>query len=161
MSISPSSDRPGEQALASRSHYWARCRHPVGNSVATTWQAFLAGHSGIDRITRFDTADFDVKIAGEVKDFSLGSVVASKEARHLDLGTQYGLIATQEALTDAALSIDDGNAEQVGIIFGSARWRPRPATPPAAGPPRARLQTGSARCSCPISWPTQPAACWP
>jgi beta-ketoacyl-acyl-carrier-protein synthase II len=93
---------------------------PIGKSVADTWQAFLAGHSGIDRITRFDTNDFDVKIAGEVKDFSLGGVVASKEARHLDLGTQYGLVATREALTDAALKIDDGNAEQVGIIFGSA-----------------------------------------
>src|SRR5262249_40002212 len=71
-------------------------------------------------ITHFDPTEYDIRIAGEVKDFSLGNVISAKEVRHLDLSTQYGLAATQEALRDAELTIDEGNGHQVGIIFGAA-----------------------------------------
>jgi 3-oxoacyl-[acyl-carrier-protein] synthase II len=93
---------------------------PVGNSVAETWASFLAGRSGIEQISRFDISAFDVKIAGEVKEFSTAGILGSKEARHLDLFSQYAVVATREALEDAALQITPANCDQIGVVYGSA-----------------------------------------
>jgi beta-ketoacyl-acyl-carrier-protein synthase II len=93
---------------------------PVGNSVAETWQAFLAGRSGIGLITHFDPAEYDVKIAGEVKDFSPNGLISAKDARHMDQGAQFAVVAAHEALLDARLEINRENADRVGVVFGSA-----------------------------------------
>jgi 3-oxoacyl-[acyl-carrier-protein] synthase II len=91
---------------------------PVGNDVASTWRAALAGESGIDFIRAFDAGEFQVKIAGEVKDFDPTSVASPKEARKLDRYVLLSLAAAREAKGDAAL--DGFDPTRVGIVFGSA-----------------------------------------
>jgi beta-ketoacyl-acyl-carrier-protein synthase II len=93
---------------------------PIGNSAPETWHGMLEGRSGIGPITRFDASDYAVRIAGEVKNFSIEAVASPKEARHLDLHSQYALVAAREALADAGLEIGPANADRTGIIFGSA-----------------------------------------
>jgi 3-oxoacyl-[acyl-carrier-protein] synthase II len=93
---------------------------PLGNSAPETWRGMCAGRSGIGPISHFDATDYVVRIAGEVKNFSLEGVISRKEARHLDLHSQYALLAAREALDDARLEIGPANADRTGIIFGSA-----------------------------------------
>jgi beta-ketoacyl-acyl-carrier-protein synthase II len=91
---------------------------PIGNDVASTWRAALAGESGIDFIRAFDASEFPVKIAGEVKDFDPTSVASPKEARKLDRYVLLSLGAAHEAMADAGLNGFDPT--RVGIVFGSA-----------------------------------------
>ena len=99
------------------------CISPVGNTVADAWANILAGQSGIDLITKFDTTDFSCKIAGEVKGFNLESYMSAKEARSMDTFIHYGIAAAQEAVTDAGLAIgealDDEDAARIGVVIGS------------------------------------------
>src|ERR671934_872125 len=92
---------------------------PVGNDVASTWDALVHGQSGIACATLVDTSDLDVKIAGEVKDFDPTQFLDRKEARRMDRFLQFGLVAAQEAMRDAELRITAEDAEQVGVIVGS------------------------------------------
>ncbi len=92
---------------------------PVGNSVEQAWQNILAGRSGIDRITRFDVSTFPVKIAGEVKDFDIGSYLSPKEARRMDTFIHYGMAAGIQAIKDAGLEAHPANAERIGVAIGS------------------------------------------
>jgi len=91
---------------------------PVGNDVDSTWRAALAGESGVDFIRAFDASEFDVKIAGEVKDFDPTSVASPKEARKLDRYVLFSLAAAREAMGHAGLNGFDPT--RVGIVFGSA-----------------------------------------
>ncbi len=93
---------------------------PVGNSVLETWSNLLAGCSGIDTLTLFDTSAFGVKIGGEVKHFKPEELIPSKELRHMDRSAKFALVATKEALADAALDIAAECPERVGVIFGTA-----------------------------------------
>ena len=99
------------------------CISPVGNTVAEAWSNILAGQSGIDLITKFDTTDFSCKIAGEVKDFKLESYMSAKEARTMDTFIHYGIAAAQEAVTDAGLAtgagLDEELATRIGVVIGS------------------------------------------
>ncbi len=92
---------------------------PIGNDVATTWEAMLAGTSGIDFIRGFDASDYPVKIGAEIKDFDPSDLVPPKELRKTARYTQFALAAAREAVADARL---DGayEPERVGIVFGSA-----------------------------------------
>ena len=92
---------------------------PVGSTARETWDAAVAGRSGIDFIRSFDATGYPVRIAAEVKDFDPASVVPVKEARRLDRYTLLGLAAAREAVDDAGL---DGTYDEmrVGILFGSA-----------------------------------------
>lgn len=91
---------------------------PIGNDVASTWQAMLSGVSGAGLITRFDTTGFKCKIACEVKNFNPLDYFDRKEAKKLDLFSQYGLVAADEAIRDA--SIDETiDKLRVGVIWGS------------------------------------------
>ena len=92
---------------------------PVGSTARQTWDAFVEGQSGIGRISLFDATEFDVRIAGEVKDFNHEGVISPKEARHMDRSVQLALVATREAVTDAGLEIDEAEAPNVGVIYGS------------------------------------------
>ncbi len=92
---------------------------PVGNNIDDFWNALIEGKSGIDVITQFDTTDFPVKIAGEVKDFDITEFMDKKEARRLDRFTHFAVAASKIALSDADLTIDDSNAERIGVYIGS------------------------------------------
>src|SRR3979409_249781 len=70
---------------------------PVGNSVPETWSNLLAGCSGIDTLTLFDTSAFSVKIGGEVKNFKPEVHIPSKELRHMDRSAKFALVATKTA----------------------------------------------------------------
>ncbi len=89
---------------------------PVGNDVATFWRNISAGVSGIGYITHFDTADYKVKIAAEVKDFDITPYVDKMAAKRLDLFSQYAIAAAQQAMDDSALVCDP---ERLGVYFGS------------------------------------------
>jgi 3-oxoacyl-[acyl-carrier-protein] synthase II len=91
---------------------------PVGNDVASTWDAILGGRSGIDFIQSFDASEFPVRIAAEVKDFDPTTVASLKDARKLDRNVLLALAAAKEAMGDAGLNGFD--PARVGIVFGSA-----------------------------------------
>lgn len=91
---------------------------PLGTGVEKTWENICAGVSGIDLITRFDTNDFLVKIAAEVKDFDAEAFFEKKAAKHLDLFVQYGLAAARMAVEDSGVVIDESNCDRVGVITG-------------------------------------------
>ena len=92
---------------------------PLGNDARTTWDAAVAGKSGIDWITAFDAGDLPVRIAAEVKGFEPRvDVVSPKEARRLDRNVLLAVSAGKEALDDAGLNGFD--PYRVGIVLGSA-----------------------------------------
>ncbi|HET9494268.1 MAG TPA: beta-ketoacyl-ACP synthase II [Chloroflexia bacterium] len=92
---------------------------PVGNNVPDIWKALLSGESGVAPISLFDTSDFAIKIAGEVKGFDPEQYIDPKEARHMDRSVQFALAATQQALADARLEIPEELADRVGIYLGT------------------------------------------
>jgi 3-oxoacyl-[acyl-carrier-protein] synthase II len=91
---------------------------PLGNDARATWDAALAGRSGIDWIRSFDASDFPVRVAAEVKDFDGSTVVPPKEARRLERNVLLAVAAAREAVADAALGEFD--PARVGIVLGSA-----------------------------------------
>ncbi|MCK5226821.1 MAG: beta-ketoacyl-[acyl-carrier-protein] synthase II, partial [Desulfobulbaceae bacterium] len=91
---------------------------PLATGTEKTWKALCEGKSGIAPITRFDTSDFSVKIAAEVKDFQSDDFLDKKVAKHLELFAQYAVAAAGMALDDADFSVNDSNAENVGVITG-------------------------------------------
>jgi len=93
---------------------------PLGIGLDTVWAHICRGTSGIGAISRFDTADFPVKIAGEVQGFVPENYLDKRELRRTDRFVQFALAASQEAIQDAALSITDANAPRVGVYIGTA-----------------------------------------
>jgi 3-oxoacyl-[acyl-carrier-protein] synthase II len=93
---------------------------PLGNSAAATWDGFVAGRSGIRRISNFDPSPFAVQIGGEIRDFDPLDWVDRKDARRMDRNTQFAVAAARQAVEDARLRIDATNAESVGVVIGSA-----------------------------------------
>ncbi|HZW67448.1 MAG TPA: beta-ketoacyl-ACP synthase II [Pseudogracilibacillus sp.] len=91
---------------------------PLGNDAKTTWDNVVAGKSGIGHITRVDKDQFPVKVAAEIKDFDPSDYIDRKEARRMDLFTQYAVVAAKMAVEDANLTIDDSNADRVGVWIG-------------------------------------------
>jgi 3-oxoacyl-[acyl-carrier-protein] synthase II len=93
---------------------------PLGLSVDETWQALLAGKSGIDRITRFDPSELRTTFAAEVRNFDPTNYMKRKEARRLDTYIQYAMAATQEAIKDAAFDTETiEDRTRVGVVVGS------------------------------------------
>ena len=76
---------------------------PLGNNAAAFWEGIKEGKNGIGPITHFDTTDFKVKLAAEVKDFSLGDWMEKKEERRMDRFCQMGMAAAIEAYQDSGL----------------------------------------------------------
>src|ERR671930_2215822 len=91
---------------------------PLGNDARSTWQAAVAGKSGIDWIRAFDASDQPVRIAAEVKDFDPAQVASPKEVRKLERNVLLSLGAAQEAMGDAGLNGFD--PMRVGVVFGTA-----------------------------------------
>jgi 3-oxoacyl-[acyl-carrier-protein] synthase II len=93
---------------------------PVGNDVATTWRALLAGCSGAAPITRFDARDFPVRFAAEVKQFDPLAYMDRKEVRRSDPYVQYAMAAAVQAMTDSGLrDSKDFNPDRCAVIVGS------------------------------------------
>ncbi|MED5490601.1 beta-ketoacyl-ACP synthase II [Halopseudomonas pachastrellae] len=92
---------------------------PLGNTVESSWQAALAGKSGIGPIDHMDVSAFSTRIGGSVRDFEVELYMAAKEARKLDLFIQYGLAACIQAIKDSGLEITDQNRDRIGVVMGS------------------------------------------
>lgn len=93
---------------------------PLGNNIADTWTAVRAGECGIDRITLFDTSDYAVKIAAEVKNFNLSDFgVDRKEARKMSRFTQFAVAAAVQAVSDAGFTKESIAACKSGIVMGN------------------------------------------
>jgi 3-oxoacyl-[acyl-carrier-protein] synthase II len=91
----------------------------VGNDVDASWSALLEGRSGAGPITRFDAAAFDSRIAAEVKGFDPGVFMEKKEARRMDLYSQYAVAASEMAIRDSGLDLEKEDRERIGVIIGS------------------------------------------
>ena len=92
---------------------------PLGNNVEDFWKGIKEGKCGIDQITKFDTTNFKVKIAGEVKEYNPEDYFERREAKRLDLFSQYAMISAREAWKDSNLDKEKENMERVGVIIGS------------------------------------------
>src|SRR5256712_13746443 len=92
---------------------------PLGIGTKESWQAAIAGKSGVGPITRFDAKELPSRIAGEVKGFDPAQFMDKKEARRNDLFIQFGLAATELALKDPGLPTDKPLGERSGVIVGS------------------------------------------
>jgi 3-oxoacyl-[acyl-carrier-protein] synthase II len=92
---------------------------PVGNNVEETWENLKAGHSGIDYITRFETADLGVRFAGEVKNFDADNLFGRREARRLDRYTHFAMEACRQAIESSKLLANGTDRGRVGVMIGS------------------------------------------
>ena len=92
---------------------------PIGNNVETFWNNVKAGKVGIGEITRFDTSDFKVKLAAEVKDFNAKEYMDFKAAKRMELFSQYAVVASKEAVKDAGIDMEQEDPFRVGVIVGS------------------------------------------
>lgn len=92
---------------------------PVGNTVESTWNALLAGQSGISLIDHFDTTAYATRFAGLVKNFNSEDFISRKDARKMDAFIQYGIAAGMQAMQDAGLDINEANASRIGAAIGS------------------------------------------
>jgi 3-oxoacyl-[acyl-carrier-protein] synthase II len=93
---------------------------PLGIGTDTTWEALLAGKSGVGRITRFDPTGYPSQIDAEVRDFDPAPFYPdAKEIKKGDTFIQYAMAATHFAMTDSGLEVGEANANRVGVIIGS------------------------------------------
>lgn len=93
--------------------------NPLGNNVETTWDNVKKGVCGIDEITRIDTTNHAVKLAGEVKNLDVTAVIDKKDARRMDRYAQYAVVAADEAFKQSGLDMEKEDAERCGVIFSS------------------------------------------
>ncbi|MDO6657591.1 beta-ketoacyl-ACP synthase II [Anaerobacillus sp. 1_MG-2023] len=92
---------------------------PLGNSVDETWTNIVNGVSGINPLTRLDKDQFAAKVSGEALEFDPENFMDRKDVRKMDRFTQFAVAASQMAVEDAGLKINDENAERVGVWIGS------------------------------------------
>ena len=92
---------------------------PIGNDVESYWQGLVAGKSGSDFITKFDASKFRTKFAAEVKGFSPELYMDKKEARKIDVFSQYALAVAEQAIQDSGLNVETINKNRAGVIWGS------------------------------------------
>lgn len=92
---------------------------PLGIGTRETWEGLMAGRSGVGAISRFDTAGYETRIAGELSGFDPERWVEKKEVKKMDLFILYALAASQMAMDDSGLEIDDELADRVGVVIGS------------------------------------------
>ena len=91
---------------------------PVGNTVPEFWNNLLNGVSGAGPITHFDASKFKTQFACEVKNFNPNDFIDRKEARKMDLYTQYAVVAAKEAVADSGLDVDTEDLNKIGVILG-------------------------------------------
>lgn len=91
----------------------------IGTGVKKFWDGIRESRSGVDLVTSFDVSDLPVKIAGEVRDFDVESILSKKEARHLDRFVHFALQASQEAVDDCGLDLETTPRDRIGCIWAS------------------------------------------
>ncbi|WP_096189403.1 beta-ketoacyl-ACP synthase II [Evansella halocellulosilytica] len=92
---------------------------PLANDLQSTWERLVNGESGIDKVTKFEEGQFPTDVAAEVKEFDPGSFMDPKDARKMDRFTQFAVASSLMAVKDANLTIDDSNADRIGVWIGS------------------------------------------
>ncbi|MCL0057700.1 beta-ketoacyl-ACP synthase II [Dehalococcoidales bacterium] len=92
---------------------------PLGLNAAITWEALIAGKSGIDYITLFDAEPFETKFAGEVKGFEPTDYINRKDARRMDRFAQLAVVASLQAVEQAGIQINSTNEDNIAIVVGS------------------------------------------
>ena len=91
---------------------------PLGNSAEETWKNMLEGVSGAGPITHFDASKFKTQFACEVKNFNVSDYIDRKEARKMDLYTQYAIASAKMAIEDCGLNLETANKNRIGVIYG-------------------------------------------
>ena len=91
---------------------------PVGNNVTETWENLVNGVSGAGPLTHFDASKFKTQFACEVKNFKVNEHLDRKEARKMDLYTQYAIVAAKEAIEDSAMDLEKVDKNKIGVIYG-------------------------------------------
>jgi 3-oxoacyl-[acyl-carrier-protein] synthase II len=92
---------------------------PLGADVVSTWQAIMAGKSGVALIDHFDASDLSCRICSRVKNFDVLPYMSEKEARKRDYFIQYGMAAAMQAIQDSGLQVTEDNAYRIGLAIGS------------------------------------------
>ncbi len=92
---------------------------PIGNNIAEYWDALLKGVSGAAPITYFDASKSKTQFACELKNFEVTDFIHRKEARRMDKFTQYAMVASDEAIKDSGLDIENEDKSRIGVIWGS------------------------------------------
>ena len=92
---------------------------PIGNSLDEFWESLINGKSGIATITRFDASDFKTRFAGELKNYNPEGIIDAKEARRIDLFSQYGLCSVAEAVVHSGIEFENEDPFNIGVIFGT------------------------------------------
>ena len=93
--------------------------NPTGNTVAESWAAVKAGRCAVGPITAFDTTDFKVKLAAEVKDFDPAERIDRREARKMARFTQFAVAAADEAIHDSGIALENIDHTRFGVILSS------------------------------------------
>jgi 3-oxoacyl-[acyl-carrier-protein] synthase II len=91
---------------------------PIGKDIDTFWNSLKEKRCGIDTLTRFDTSDYSVKLAAEVRDFDPLQVMGVKEAKRMELFSQYAVAAADEAICRSGLDLDEEDATRIGVSVG-------------------------------------------
>ena len=92
---------------------------PIGNNIEEYWENLVNGVSGAAPITYFDAAKFKTRFACELKNFNATDFINRKDARKMDRFTQYAMVASDEAIVDSKLNLDEVNKFRVGVIWGA------------------------------------------
>lgn len=92
---------------------------PLGHNVDQLWQGVLEGKSGLGPVTRFDVEAYSTRIAGEVKNFDPLQYMDAKEVRRTDLAQQYAIAASQMAVDDSGMDLEQVDKDRVGVVIGS------------------------------------------
>ncbi len=92
---------------------------PIGNSVEEFWEGLCEGRTGIGPITYFDTAEYKVKLAAELKDFKPGDYMDVKSARRMEPFSQYAVAAAKQALDDCGIDLSAEDPYRIGVSVGS------------------------------------------
>lgn len=92
---------------------------PIGNTVEELFQSIRENRCGIDQITHFDTADYRVSLAAEVKELDMEQYFSKRDLKFNDRFTQFARIAAKQAIVDSKLDLSQINLEKMGVIIGS------------------------------------------
>lgn len=92
---------------------------PIGNNVEEFWKNIKEGKVGIDNITKFDTTDFKVKLAAEVKNYNPEDYMDKKAARRMELFCQYAVVAAGEAIRNSEIDLEKEDLNRIGVCVGS------------------------------------------
>lgn len=92
---------------------------PVGIGAEESWKSIIAGKSGIGTVTRFDATDFPSRVVGEVKGFEPADYMEKKDVKKMDTFIHYAIAAGKMAMEDSGLTINEENAERIGVIVGA------------------------------------------